>query len=70
MCNAYPVDSLPRRLSYHLYITFFEQLLERNQAIASEVFMRAWRKASTAADAGDEDGAKMWRLNSLNDVRE
>ena len=61
-----PARSLPCRLSYHLYITFFEQLLERNQAVASEVFMRAWRKASTAADAGDEEGAKLWRLNGLN----
>jgi hypothetical protein len=46
------------------------QMLERSPTVCNEVFMRAWRKSSTAAELGDEDGAKLWRLNGLNDVRE
>ena len=38
--------------------------------MCNDVFARAWRKSNTALEMGDEDGAKLWRLSGMNDVRE
>ena len=54
--------------TYHTYRP--SQLLERNPSVCNDVFARAWRKSNTALEMGDEDGAKLWRLSGMNDVRE